>query len=197
MTNDVLEQVVEDYFRSQGYFTQHNIKYRPETKEQKHAVHSDIDILAYHPLKKANVRTKVAVASCKSWQGGLNITRDLKILQETPNRKLAGKECWKLYREIMDKNWAQAIKAKVKRLTGVDSFTFYFMVTKFQGNRDAWENSKLFCDNLTDCDIKIMNMEEMLIPLQNALTITPTHSELSRMLQLIKAGGGAVAYKTK
>jgi len=40
-----------------------------------------------------------------------------------------------------------------------------------------------------------MNMEEMLIPLQDKLTITPAHSELSRMLQLIKAGGGSVTYK--
>ncbi|PIP60571.1 hypothetical protein COX00_02475 [Candidatus Uhrbacteria bacterium CG22_combo_CG10-13_8_21_14_all_47_17] len=69
------------------------------------------------------------------------------------------------------------------------------MVTKFKGEKPPWENSKLFSSNLTDCDIKIMNMEEMLIPLQDKLTITPAHSELSRMLQLIKAGGGSVTYK--
>jgi hypothetical protein len=90
-----------------------------------------------------------------------------------------------------------AKKAESSELMGAENFTFYLMVTKLQGSRDAWENSKLFSNNLPGCDIRIMNMEEMLIPLQNELTITPTHSELSRMLQLIKAGGGAVTYKAK
>ena len=101
MTNDILEQVVEDYFRSQGYFTQHNIKYRPAIKEPKYAVHSDIDILAYNPLKKARDRARVAVASCKSWQGGLEIPGTLKALQKTPNRKWPTKRLG----NFLEKSW--------------------------------------------------------------------------------------------
>ena len=42
MINDVLEQLAEDYFRHKGYFTQHNVKYRPNVKGPAYAVHSDI-----------------------------------------------------------------------------------------------------------------------------------------------------------
>jgi hypothetical protein len=107
---------------------------------------------------------------------------------------LSGKEIWKTYREIADKIWAKALKNKVRELTGSDIFTFYLIVTQFRGNRVAWEECRLFRNNLDGCDIKLMSMQEMLTPLQRKLTITPAHSELSRMLQLIKAGGGSVTY---
>lgn len=192
MTNDILEQVVEDYFRSHGYFTQHNIKYRPTKKEARYAVHSDIDILGIHPKKTG--LSKVVVASCKSWQGGINIQQQLKIIKKDPNTKIANKEIRKVYREILDKAWADALKKRVKDLTGSSYFTFYLMVTHFKGFREDWESFKLFRKTLRGCDIKLMNMEEMLLELQKDISITPAHSELSRLLQLIRAGSGKVVY---
>ena len=194
MTNDILEQVAEDYLRSRGYFTQHNIKYRPSVNEARYRVNSDIDILGYHPTRLKNDLSKVIVANCKSWQSGLNISWFLRILENTPNRKAAGKEAWKHFREIFDKVWAQALRKKVKELTGADCFTFYLIVTKFQGDKVAWETSKLFLPNLLGCDLRILSMGEMIHSLQSELTITPAHSALTRMLQLIKAGGGKVTY---
>jgi hypothetical protein len=193
MTNDVLEQIAEDYFRSLGYFTQHNIKYRPKLREAKYSVHSDIDIVGYNPNIKG--LSKVVVASCKSWQGGLNLTSTLKLLEGAPNKKVAGKEFWKLFREITDQTWAKALQEKVAELTGTKNFTFYLILTRFKGKREDWELNELFRKNLPGCKIKLVSMEEMLLQLQEQLTITPAHSELSRMLQLIRAGGGKVIYQ--
>ncbi len=195
MTNDVLEQVTEDYFRGQGYFTQHNIKYKPAIDGNKHSVHSDIDVLAFHPLLAVGHPMRVVVTSCKSWQGGLNIATTLKSLTGTPDKIVSGRECWKAYREIASKEWAEALRITVKRLTGAETFTFILAVTEYKGDKIAWESCELFRQNLPGCEIKLLKMEEMLLPLQELLTKTPMHSELSRMLQLIRAGGGKVIYK--
>ena len=68
MTNDILEQIVDDYFRDLGYFTQHNVPYRPDDFK---SMHSDIDVIAINPRKKGLER--VVVISCKSWQSGILI----------------------------------------------------------------------------------------------------------------------------
>lgn len=197
MMNDILEQVTEDYYRAQGYFTQHNVKYRPSVPGNKHTVHSDIDVIALNPLRDVTDPARVIVASCKSWQGGLNITTTLKNLKNNPKRIVNGRESWKSYREIASEVWASALRIEVKKLTGADRFTFLLAVTKFKGDRDAWQGFGVFGANLQGCEIKLLSMEEMLLPLQEALTVTPEHSELGRMLQLIKAGGGEVIYRKK
>ncbi len=78
MINDVLEQLAEDYFRHLGYFTQHNIKYKPNKKGPAYAVNSDVDIVGIHPNKTGI--DKVVVVSCKSWHGGLQISKHLNIM---------------------------------------------------------------------------------------------------------------------
>jgi len=55
---DILEQIVEEYLIHRGYFVQRNIKYRPDATDpdyqsKKDSVHSDIDVLAFNPAKKA------------------------------------------------------------------------------------------------------------------------------------------------
>jgi hypothetical protein len=201
MVNDILEQIVEDYFRAKGYFTQHNIKYRPDLnaldseKKKSSAVHSDIDILAVHPLVEGNER--VVVSSCKSWQGGLNIKTSLKDLESNPNILRSGKEVWKYYREITSKVWALALKNKVMELTGQENFIFYVAVTKYSGSKEEWEKFHLFRDCLPGCEIRIIDLRYMVNDLQNQISFTPAHSELSRLLQLIKASGGEIIYKKK
>lgn len=195
MFNDILEQITEDYFRSRGYFTQHNIKYRPSKEGPKYSVYSDIDFVGIHPHKKGKKR--VAVASCKSWQTGLNINEYLSILKNNPNQKVAGRELWKKFRELTDKIWSRALKEEIFKLTGQKHFEFYLVVTKYKGNKKDWENSNLFKDNLINCDIKLINMKEMVLDLYKKLGTTPASSELSRLLQLIKADSGGIIYKNK
>jgi hypothetical protein len=194
MVNDILEQIAEDYFRCQGYFTQHNIKYRPELsnpsieQSRKYSVNSDIDILAIHPLKTDISR--VIVISCKSWQGGLNITQSLNDFTKNPKILRSGREVWKYYREIVDPVWAQALKQMVRGLTGTDKFIFYDAVIKYRGKKEDWEEFSLFKKVLSNCPVKIIDLKTMVNDLCKQITNTPAHSELSRLLQLVKASGG-------
>ena len=62
---DILEQIVEEYLLHQGYFVQHNIKFRPNAADKDFdskcdSNHSDIDILAFHP-RKGGVEQVIAV----------------------------------------------------------------------------------------------------------------------------------------
>ena len=55
MKEDILEQLVDDYLQYKGYFTRHNIKYRPSPQHPdfdklQDSNHSDIDVLAINPL---------------------------------------------------------------------------------------------------------------------------------------------------
>lgn len=50
MKEDILEQMVDEYLQHKGYFTRHNIKFRPagdhaEYDTRQDAVHSDIDVI--------------------------------------------------------------------------------------------------------------------------------------------------------
>lgn len=195
MTNDILEQVAEDYFRSQGYFTQHNVPYQPELKGSQYAVGSDIDILAVNPTEQD--KAQVVAVSCKSWQNGVNIPKILEALDKNPNKIIAGKECWKSFRELARKEWAKALRKEVHRLTGRNVFTFCLAVIRFTGGGDpqAWERAPLFKKNLPGCDIWLLDLRKMVNKLYGKLDTTPAHSELSRLLQLVKAGGGEISYE--
>lgn len=193
MTNDILEQIAEDYFRSEGYFTQHNVKYKPKRKGPQYAVHSDIDTLGIHPRKKGNGR--VIVVSAKSWQGGINIPSVLNRLATNPKQIISGKEAWKSYRELVDEIWAKALQDEVKKNTGQSTFVFYLACTRYVGDAEAWNNFKLFRNNLRGCDIRIIDLKTMISVLYSKLSKTPSHSELTRLLQLIKASGGKIKYE--
>ena len=184
MTNDILEQVVEDYFRSQGYFTMHNISYRPVDFKQ---TPSDIDVMAVHPTRKG--KNRVVVISCKSWQEGLNIPRVLKDLIAHPDKVIQGKSREKIFREIAMKEWSDALIETVFKYTGQKTFTFYIAATHIKGEYTAWNNFPLFKSNLSGCDIKLIELKEMIANISSGITTTPHHSELGRLLQLIKASG--------
>lgn len=188
MTNDILEQAAEDYFRSLGYFTQHNVKYRLDK-----GVHSDIDLLALHPHRSGTAR--VVVVSCKSWQGGLDIAAKIKFLEKdiklcTP-RELKEKS---LFREFSSATWAQALTKKVLEITNQDTFEFYTIVTVYRGEKQTWENMKTFKENLPNSKLKLISLREMIEQLWPNITTTPEHSELTRLLQLIKADKGKIVY---
>lgn len=66
---DVLEQIVDDYLQLQGYFTTHNLRFRPTPDQEGYSskddsVNSDVDVVGYHPTRTGHER--VVVVSCKA-----------------------------------------------------------------------------------------------------------------------------------
>src|SRR5436309_2628069 len=56
MKEDVLEQIVDDYLKFRGYFTSHNVSFRPRKDHPEYvrtddSVPSDVDVVGYHPRK--------------------------------------------------------------------------------------------------------------------------------------------------
>lgn len=188
MINDVLEQLAEDYFRHLGYFTQHNIKYRPNRRGPAYNVHSDVDIIAINPKKKGMDR--VFVASCKSWHGGLHITRELRRLRENYRRTR------QTFRELAMPVWSRALKNKVKDITGQKRFVFYLICVSYDSQyRQTWEENRTFKINLRGCRIKLLDFKTMIDALkEEASSITPAHSEVTRLLQFINHSGGKINY---
>ncbi|MEK7118825.1 MAG: restriction endonuclease, partial [Patescibacteria group bacterium] len=180
MTNDILEQVVEDYFREQGYFTQHNVLYRTKGK----GTHSDIDVIAVNPLKKGSSR--VVVISCKSWCVGINIDKTLENLRERPDKIISGKSTRKKFREIADRPWSKALIEKIYSLAGQRNFTFYVAATWFRDNdnREKWKKFPLFKRNLKGCKLELIDIRYMVENLLKKLTETPAHNENPRGLRL-------------
>ena len=68
MKEDILEQLTDDYLQVKGYFTQHNVKFRPDASHadfetKKDSNHSDIDVLGFNP--KLSGPERVLAVSCK------------------------------------------------------------------------------------------------------------------------------------
>jgi hypothetical protein len=75
MKEDVLEQVVDDYLMHKGYFTRHNIRFKPSSNhvnfiKNADSVASDIDVMGIHPRLHGD--EQVVVVSCKAWQSGFD-----------------------------------------------------------------------------------------------------------------------------
>jgi hypothetical protein len=55
MKEDILEQLVDEHLQIEGYFTRHNIKFRPDKEHsqfesKQDSNHSDIDVIEINPL---------------------------------------------------------------------------------------------------------------------------------------------------
>jgi hypothetical protein len=93
LKEDVLEQIVDDYLQMEGYFTIHNVRFKPSPSHaafvgRDDSVASDVDVVGYHPRRRGCER--VAVVSCKAWQTGFAADRILAQLRGTaPNPKRA------------------------------------------------------------------------------------------------------------
>ena len=75
MKEDILEQLVDDYLKFNGFFTVHNVKFQPAATDPNYitkddCVASDVDVIGLHPKREGFER--VWVVSCKSWQEGFN-----------------------------------------------------------------------------------------------------------------------------
>ncbi|KAA3618539.1 MAG: hypothetical protein D8M58_21385 [Calditrichaeota bacterium] len=189
MKEDILEQIVDDYCRAIGYFTTANIKYRPsidhpDYKSKKDSVHSDIDIMAFNPLKSQDDRT--LVINCKSWQDGFRTEYELSNIIN--NKKISGRDAKLRFRELTIPKWASALRNKVEEITGSKKFTYILAVTKIVGNKETWEQNQDFLQTLGN-PIKMISMREMFDYLSENMTTTPAGSDIGRLIQVLKASG--------
>ena len=193
MKEDVLEQLVDDYFQAKSYFTTHNVKFKPRRNHpdfisNQDSNYSDIDVVGFNPLEKDPNR--VWVVSCKSWQSGLNIKRKLADIEK--NRIRSGRESWKAFRELTEPKWSEALIDKIFKITGTRKFTYFTAVTFVKGSaeeRDLWESREQFKNALGGNPIKLLPLSEMLDRMFPEITRTVASSQLGRTLQLIKASG--------
>jgi len=187
---DILEQVVDDYLQARGFFTRHNIKFRPR-KDHRHfvskddSVPSDIDVIGVNPHHRGPSR--VWVVSCKSWQSGFNVRSKLAELEQ--NKIRSGRESWRFFRELMMPKWSEAFCEAVFRETGSRAFTYITAVTRLSGDHSEWENHTRFRKALRGNPIRLLSLSEMVTEILPGITKTPSSSDIGRTLQLLKASG--------
>jgi hypothetical protein len=187
---DILEQLVDDYLRARGYFTRHNLKFRPRDDHpefigNQDSNHSDIDVLGYHPRLSGHAR--VMAVSCKSWQAGFRVQANIAALEA--NKILAGREAWKAFRELMQPKWSEAFITAIEAATGTTEFTYVTAVTAIKGDWRVWETYPRFQAAMRGNPIRLLPLNDMLLELIPELGTTVAGSQLGRTLQLLKASG--------
>ena len=190
MRQDVLEQLVDDYLQARGYFTRHNIRFRPRNTHRDYvqaddSVASDIDVIGVDPRRRGPA--KVWAVSCKSWQSGFNVKSRLAELEL--NKRVGGRDAWKFFRELMVPKWSDAFRDAVKHQTGSRSFTYVTAVTRCTGDRRLWEQHPRFRKALRGNPIRLLSLTEMVLEILPHITKTPASSEMGRTLQLLRASG--------
>lgn len=190
MKEDVLEQVVDDYLKFNGYFTTHNVGFRPRTDHPDYgasydSVRSDVDVVGYHPARTGLDR--VVVVSCKAWQAGFDATAKLAELRG--DKKNPKRETWRHFRELWIPKWSEAFRAAIFDLTGERDFTYRIAVTHLRGDAGAWATDPTIATNLNGCSVGFLPLEEMWKRMLAELTTTPAPSQIGRLAQLLKAAG--------
>lgn len=190
MKEDVLEQVVDDYLQFKGYFTIHNVRFRPrkdhpEYVSQQDSVASDVDVVGYNPNLEGVDR--VVVVSCKSWQTGFDASAKLGELRG--ERKNPKRATWRHFRELWIPRWSEAFRAQILALTGEPAFSYRIAVTRLMGDAAAWPEDPTIKANLPACSIGFLTLEQMWSTMLKELTTTPAASEIGRLAQLLKAAG--------
>lgn len=188
MKEDILEQLVDDYLKSQGYFTTHNIKFKPDPRHKDYvskqdSVPSDIDILAVHPNKRG--ADKVVAVTCKSWQTGINPSALINAIET--DAKPGGRIAWKSFRELKEPKWSAAYCQKIEEMTGSKTFTYWTAVTKVTGDALVWENHKAFKARLNGNKIVVKTVRQLLDEMHPLIGTTVEPSQVGRLLQVIKA----------
>ena len=202
MKEDILEQLVEDWLQSRGYFTRANLKFKPsrhhvDYKSNMDSVASDIDVLGFHPRRTGP--DAVLVVGCKSWQDGFGIGDMAHALVNDQNRKVGNKEAWKHFRELVIPKWTEAFLTAIERDTGTKEFTYVTAVTVAydEHNKPQWENNPTFKAALRNNPLQIVTLHEMLTEIFDKLGTSVESSQFSRTLQLIKAAGMNVSLTPK
>lgn len=215
MKEDILEQLVEDWFVArQGFFVKHNIRFRPSKSHEnylpkKDSVNSDIDILAI----KANSKgvDRVHVVTCKSWQSGFNPNNWVTKLEKEaeynePSVNFVTREHWKYFRELVSDKWMEAFLDVIQTETGQRDFTYTIAVTKLKGTKEhkiALEESKIikarFKEKKSNIIIRILPLAELIERYTERIVAKDTPSleatDVGRLLQLIQAAGLTITEK--
>jgi len=208
MKEDILEQIMEDYFVAKpGFFVKHNIKFRPNKEfigyiANQDSVHSDIDILALNVNEKDCDR--VFAVTCKSWQGGFNAKMWLDELEkevEEHDKKSYGREKWKYFRELVVGKWTDAFIREIENQTGSKAFTYIIACTRIVNNRNneiqKLEQSKKilgrFASMGAKVNIKVLTFDEIVRQYRDRIKDKETNAiestEIGRLLQLISSSG--------
>lgn len=184
MKEDILEQLVDDYLMHQGYFTQHNIRYRPSKDDPGYDARtdsnrSDIDILALHPTKRGTA--KVVTVTCKSWIRGFNPASKAREVLENRRVRLR-------FRELAIPKWSEAFRAIIRERTGSAKFEYWTAVTKLTNPeaRKLWEENERFKKAIGGNPIRLLTLAEVLTDLWDAIEKTPAPSDIGRALRLMK-----------
>lgn len=193
MKEDILEQLVDDYLQAKGYFTQHNLKFKPRKgcvgySADQDRVPSDIDVIGINP--RLNGSDRLWVVGCKSWQDGFSPKQMLDAIDH--GKKVGGKEGWRHFRELARDKWAAAFMDAIYALTGSRQFTYVTAVTLLCGGengRASWMNRADFINRLEGNPIRILSLSEMLDDVFPQLGTSVASSQFSRSMQLIKASG--------
>jgi len=189
MKEDILEQLVDEYLQHKGYFTRHNIKFRPSAghvdfDSKLDSNHSDIDVVGFNPKVKGAER--VLAVSCKSWQSGFR--PESKISEIEDNKIVNGREAWKGFRELVMPKWSEAFSQAIYDCCGENKFTYVTAVTVVKGDSSIWENNPKFMEVIGN-PIKLISFSDILSELYGDLNTTVAASNVGRMLQLLKASG--------
>jgi hypothetical protein len=213
VTEDVLEQLVEDYYSSKpGFFTKHNVKFRPSKdhityESQMDSVHSDIDVIAVN----SSSPNAVHAISCKSWQGGLNVTRFMTSIEEAivtqPQKTKGRRDDWCTFRELCIDKWTKAFTDKLREEIAAPSGQRidlnYFIVCTLMtpgsmSQRQKFEESELIKKHFlntsnTEIKLKVITVrqlvEDLIQRLKSKSTPSVEMTELSRTIQILLAAG--------
>ncbi len=190
MKEDILEQLVDEYLMHRGYFTMHNVKFKPKRTDpdfimNQDSVPSDIDVIAFNPKLEGPAR--IIAVSCKSWQEGFDPQGFVRAIETS--RNWAGREAWRGVRELCRPKWSRAFLDAVEEHTGSRSFTYWTAVTSITKgrSRDVWEQNTDFINAIEGNPIQLVTFGDMLDEVWDKLSTTPAATELGRMVQLIKA----------
>jgi hypothetical protein len=193
MTEDVLEQVVDDWLRRQGYFTRTNVRFGPGkgddgyvTKE--HNQMSDMDVVAINPTAAPGPRRTLAI-SCKAMQNGFSPNRWLDAAHA--DRVYNGKLARKHLRELWDPAWAASLRARMLDLTGASEFTYVLAVTRLgkggNADTDVWTEDPVVGPNLAGNPAELWTFSSMWNDLKDDVTEQIEPSHVGRLAQLLKA----------
>lgn len=190
MKEDVLEQIVDDYLQLNGYFTIHNVRFKPSPDHPDYVanddrVASDVDVVGLHPLKRGTDR--VWVVSCKAWQAGFNADR---ILRELRGELKGGKrETWRYFRELWKPKWSEAFREEIQSRANSTKFKYSIAVTNLIGNGEEWKDDATINENLGGNPFSFLTLEAMWTEYLEAVGTTPQPSSIGRLAQLLKAAG--------
>ena len=197
MTEDVLEQVVDDWLRRRGYFTRTNVRFGPGKTDvgytsRDHNQTSDLDVLAVTPTLARNNPAAVYAVSCKAMQNGFSPNGWLAAVDKGLGYKGRKKgEAWKHLRELWDPVWARSLRTVVHDLTGAKRFTYVLAVTRLgRGGSDdlsVWTRHDRVSANLAGNPCQLWTFAGMWADLSINVTEQIEPSHIGRLAQLLKA----------